>query len=147
MSFKFKYESLLSYRQHLKEKAEIDLVWAQQQLKSCRIVLEGYQEDQNKASRNLESSLKEKISSHLLSEHSYYMKALEDRIQTQELEVNGWEKVVKEKMNILLTKMKQYKVIEKLKEKNFKKWNQDQNLLEQKSINETAIIRHGKESL
>ena len=80
-----------------------------------------------------------------MKNHSEYISALKYKIGAQEIEIVRSEKVVREKLEILLTKTKQYKVIERLKERDFQRWNQHQNLLEQKEMNETAVIRHGKE--
>ena len=99
------------------------------------------------ADQDLRAGLKEKISSHMLRNHSEYIIAINGKIEAQEDEVAGSEKVVKEKLKTLLTKTKQYKVIERLKERDFQKWNYHQHLMEQKEMSEMAVIRHGKEFL
>ncbi|MBN1847721.1 MAG: flagellar export protein FliJ [Deltaproteobacteria bacterium] len=144
MGFKFRYETLLSYRQHLKEKAVIDFAQAQQQLRDCRNGLEALNHKRFAMMSLMESDLKEKLSSNELKNYSHFMNALEDQIISHEEEIARWEKIVQEKMAILLEKSKQHKVIEKLKEKDLAKWTRHQNLLEQKAMNETAIIRYGK---
>lgn len=145
MGFRFRYETLLSYRQHLKEKAEIDFARAQQKLRSSQNTLEDLNTKQRMATTQIGLHLKEIMSSDELKNHIHYVNALKGWIKEQEVKVANWEEVVKKKMEILLTKTKQYKVIEKLKEKDQKKWNQEQHLIEQKTMNETAIVRHGKE--
>ncbi|MBW1766233.1 MAG: flagellar export protein FliJ [Deltaproteobacteria bacterium] len=122
MAFKFRYETLLSYRQHLKEKAGSELSRARQQLTKIRGSLENHKETLQQANQYLEADLKTKISSDELKNHSDYLAGLRGRIETEEQEVAEWKKVVREKLENLLTETKQYKVIEKLKERNFKKW-------------------------
>ncbi len=145
MGFKFRYEALLSYRQHLKEKAEIELALAQRRLRQCRELLVEYQEDLSLTNRTFTGNLKKKIHSGVLINHIYYVVALNRRIENQKIEITESEKVVREKLDILLTKTKQFKIFERLKEKDFQKWNQRQHQIEQKAISEAALLRYGRE--
>jgi len=145
--FTFRYEALLSYRQHLKEKAEIELSMAQRQLRQCRELLEDFKESVQLANQDLGAGLKEKISSHTLKNHSEYIAALKGKIAAQVIEISKAEQVVRARLDVLLKKTKQYKVIERLKERDFQKWNHHQHLLEQKEMSETAILRHGRDFL
>ena len=147
MGFTFRYETLLSYRQHLKEKAEIELSVARRRLKQCLEIMEEYRDDLQKTNMALGSSLKVKIPSSILKNHSDYIVALKTKIELQEIEIARSEKVVAEKLENLLAKTKQYKVFERLKEKDYEKWNHHQYLMEQKEMNEVAVLRHGKEFL
>jgi flagellar export protein FliJ len=147
MTFKYRHGTLLSYRQHLKEKAGIELSRARQQLINAQESLGYYKETLQQANKYLESDLKNRISAHELKNHSDYIAGLKDRIETQIQEVAEGEKVVSERLENLLKKSKHYRIIEKLKEKDFKEWSHQQRLLELKRMNETAIIRHGKQFL
>ena len=147
MGFQFRYESLLSYRGHLKEKAEIELSRARQQLIQARLSLEEHKENLRGAGQSLESVLRKKISSQELKNYSDYLSALKAKIGAQENEVKKWETVTREKLENLQTKTKRYRVIEKLKEKDFQQWNYQQQLLEQKRMDEVAVVRHGKSVL
>jgi flagellar FliJ protein len=147
VGFRFRYESLLSYRGHLKEKAEVELSRARQQLIQARLCLEEHKENLRGAGQSLESVLKNKISSQELKNYSDYLSALKAKIGAQENEVKKWETVTREKLENLQTKTKRYKVIEKLKEKDFQQWNYQQQLLEQKRMDEVAVVRHGKSVL
>ena len=147
MAFKYRYETLLSYRQHLKEKAGVELSRARQQLINAQESLGYYKETLQQANKYLESDLKSRISSHELKNHSDYIAGLKGRIETQRQEVAEWEKVVSERLENLLEKSKQYRIIEKLKERDFKEWSHRQRLLELKRMNEAAVIRYGKQFL
>ncbi len=147
MTFKYRHGTLLSYRQHLKEKAGIELSRARQQLINAQESLGYYKETLQQANKYLEFDLKNRISAYELKNHSDYIAGLKDRIETQIQEVAEWEKVVSERLENLLEKSKHYRIIEKLKEKDFKEWSHQQRLLELKRMNETAIIRHGKQFL
>ena len=147
MGFKFRYEALLSYKRHLKEKAEIELALAQRRLAQCRELLAAYHKTLERTNRAFAESMKKKISSGELKTYSDYILAIELKIENQKRETAESEGVVKEKRGVLLEKTKQYKVFEKLKERDYQKWIQQQNLMEQKDLNETTLIRYGKEFL
>lgn len=147
MRFRFRYESLLKYRQHLKEKAEVDLARARQQLRKSMEILEAYEEGLRQSRQALDQNLKNNLPSHELQNYSDYFISLEERIGLAEMEMINHERTVRQKMQTLLSKTKDFKAIEKLKEKDLAKWNHQQHLDELKKINEIAIIRHGKVSL
>lgn len=147
MGFKFRYESLLSYRGHLKEKAEIELGKAQAQLSRARQLLEHYETLLQEARDSLDKGLSAAMSSEEVVTYADYLSGVKRKISAQHLEVTRWEKVVAEKRKVLLAKSKEYRIIEKLKEKDFQKWNRQELLLEQKKMNEVAVIRFGREYL
>jgi flagellar FliJ protein len=147
MGFKFKYETLLNYREHLKEKAEIALAAAQRQLRKNRDLLEEYSNAVIEANERLESGLRNRISSNYIRNYSSYVAALKMRMEFQTIEIANSEKTVAEKMKILLEKTRQCNIFEKLKEREQEKWRQSQNITERKEMNETALLRHGKEFL
>ena len=146
MGFRFRYESLLNYRQHLKDKAEVDLARARQRLRQSMEALEAYEEGLKQSREALEQSLKDNLPSHELQNYSDYFISLEERIGLAEMEVVDHESTVRQKMQILLSKTKDFKAMEKLKEKDLKKWNHQQNLNELKRLNEIGVIRHAKTS-
>ena len=131
----------------MKEKAEIELSIARKQLKQARESLEMKKESLRQTNQLLTSSIKASISSDELKAHSDYMTGLKSKIGAQELEVAEQGKLVMKKREYLLTKAKQYKVIEKLKEKDLKKWDHQQLQMEQKKMNEVAVLRYGREFL
>lgn len=146
MRFRFRYESLLNYRQHLKERAEIDLARARQQLRQSMEIMEAYEKGLKESRDALDQNLKTNLPSHELQNYSDYFIGQKEKIGLAEMEIIDHERTVRQKMQILLSKTKDFKAIEKLKEKDFKKWNHQQHLDELKRINEIAIIRHGKVS-
>jgi flagellar FliJ protein len=147
MVYKFRFEALLSYRKHLKEMAEVELSLEQHRLKKNRDLLNGIREDLLETNKDLAIELKSSLPSQLIRNYSEYISAQELRITLQELEILKSTEKVDEKREALLEKTKQFKIIEKLKEKDIKKWKHQQLLMEQQEISETAIIRYGKEFL
>jgi len=147
VGFKFRYETLLSYRLHLKEMAEIAFSREQQQLNRAKDALSNSREGLTQVKQALESRLKARMSSQELQIYQDYMRSLEGKIGLQETAVLDRERIVRDKRIDLLQKAKQYKAIQKLKERDFQEWQYQQNIMEQKIMNETAVTRHGREFL
>ena len=144
MGFKFRYEALLSFRQRLKEQAEIELAKAQKQLREARELLDLYRQRFQLASESFESRLKRPVSSGEIRSHRDYLAGLHEKISAQGVEIRKRDEVVRGKIKNLMTKTKQYKVMENLKEKDLIKWRDQQFQEEQRWMNEIAITRHGR---
>jgi flagellar protein FliJ len=147
LAFKFRYEALLGYRQHLKEKAEIEYSQARQQLNRLRETLVEYQEAVDVTRNELARLLREKTDSMTIKNYSQYLGALKLWIAIKDAEIAKAEKLVADRLENLLNKTKKFKIIEKLKEKDFKKWEKKLNILEQKQLSEVGVLRHGREFL
>ena len=147
MGFTFRYAALLSYRERIKEQTEIKLARARRRVREARDALDLTRQSLAKTNTSFESRLKTRISSGEIENHRDYLTGMGAKIKAQEREVQKQEEIEKGKLEDLLTKTKQCKVIEKLKEKDYKKWQQKQLREEQNRMNEVAVTRHGRVSL
>ena len=147
MKFKFRYESLLSYREHLKEKAAIEFARAQSAVRKIDEQITSYSDEVMMANDDLERNMRKTMPSNDIINYSEFINALLIRIEMKKIERLRAEQELFQKRKNLLEKSRQCKVFEKLKEKDLEKWHQDQNQLELKEINEAAVIRHGKSYL
>lgn len=144
MGFKFRYEALMGYRHHLKEKAEIEYSRAQQEVRQLVQGLEAYQEDFQATRNDMTSALRQKTDSVYIKSYSQYLGALKIWIAVKEADIAKAEKAAAEKLEVLLAATKDFKIIEKLKEKDYEKWKNKLNMLEQKQLSETGVLRHGR---
>jgi flagellar protein FliJ len=147
LGFKFRYEALLGYRQHLKEKAEIEYSQARQQLKQLKDKLKEYQDELQGIRIEMIHCLKGKTDSSTIKNYSQYIGALRIWIAVKDAEIAESEKAAAEKLKNLLNKTKKFKIIEKLKEKDYQKWQHKLNVMEQKEINDVGVLRHGRDFL
>jgi len=147
LKFKFRYESLLSYREHLKEKAAIEFARAQSAIKKIDDQITAYNDEITKSNDDLEKNMRNTMSSNDIINYSEFINALLIRIEMKKIERLKAEQEMFQKRKNLLEKSRQCKVFEKLKEKDLEKWHHNQNQLELKEINEAAVIRHGKSFL
>ncbi len=147
MGFRFRYEALLSYRTHLKEQAEIGLAGAQRRLGEAKEALASAHRDLQELNQLLEKRLQARISSDELRNYHDYMEGLKTKMTHLTHLVAEREVAVRKKREDLLAKAKAHKVMEKLKEKDFEKWVQEQSQMEQRQMNEVAVVRYGREFL
>lgn len=147
MPFRFKFETLLSYRSHLKDQAEIVFAKANRNLRRARESLAEAQERLGRAHQSLQRDLAVKMVSDELQNHVEYIEDLENRIRTREVEVARWEYIVQKRLQELLAKNKQHQVIEKLRGRDHQKWLRQQGLAEQQRLDELAVARHGRSFL
>lgn len=138
---------MLSYRGHLKEKAAIEFARAQNRVREIDEKINGLNDEIAKANDDLEKRMRETMSSEDIINYSEFINALLIQVEIKKMERIRAEKALIQKRKNLLEKTKEYKVFEKLKERDLEKWLHDQNQLELKDINEAAIIRHGKDFL
>jgi flagellar export protein FliJ len=146
MAFEFRYEALLSYRGRLKEKAEIELSRARRCLKEATDGLASLENARRLAGDALRKDLARVIPAHVLRVQSEYLDILKHKSLDKVQEVSRWETEVKEKRNALLRITKDFKIMEKLRERDLEKWQLLQNRLEQKRQDEIVILRHQKEA-
>ena len=144
MGFKFRYQSLLSYREHLKEKAEIEFGSAQRKLQKARQDLDIYENRHHKARISLEQGLMSRMTSEEMGAYSDYLNGMKRKIGSQKQEVARREKIAADKRKNLLERTKEYRIIEKVMEKDHQTWKHQLSLVEQKRVDEMSVTRHGR---
>ena len=144
MGFRFRYESLLAYRLHLKERAELELGKAIKALMEAQDILVLAKNQFSDGNRELVMRMRATISSDEMKHTMEYLNGLEHQIAAHEKTVAEKEVQVRDKRMDLLVKTKEHKVMAKLKEKDWKKWEENAAKEEQKVLDELAVVRHGR---
>jgi flagellar export protein FliJ len=142
MAFKFRYESLLVYRNHLKEKAEMDLARATRELRISEQGLADLIQDRRRAVAELETDLGGAMAAGLIRSYMDYLSHMADKIRAQATDVTNREKAVQQERKQLLSRTKEYRIMENLKEKDRAKWMLEQEQKERIRLNEIAVLRH-----
>lgn len=145
MAFKFRYESLLNYRRHLKDMAQVELARSMEQLQTARDALDSVTAEYAKATGALSQRLKKGITAQKLKSYTTYLNKLKEDISQKALQVAEWEEIVEKKRSALLDKDKEWKIMDKLKERDFQRWCAERDTKERITLNEMAILRHGRE--
>jgi len=144
MGFSFRFEALLTYRAHRKERAEVALGKARQHLRRALDDLEALRSDQREAREELSASLRQRPSADLLLNYTDFLSALKARIRRQKEEVATREQAVRDRRNEVLARTREYRIIEKLKERDYETWLLEQRRQEQKALDEIAVVRHAR---
>ncbi len=144
MGFTFRFEALLKYRAHRKERAEVALGRAQRQLLQARETLESLQNRLREAGGEIQDALKKRASAERLRNHVDFVSGLRGRIQAQEQEVTQRREDVRARMKDVVESTRNVRIVEKLKERDHQTWLQEEQHQEQKVLDEMAVIRHGR---
>ena len=145
MAFRFRYESLLNYRRHLKEMAQVELAKSMEQLQVAKEALQHLTTEYARTTGALGQGLRSGIAAQRLKNYSEYLSRLKEDISQKALQVAEWEEVVEKRRKALLEKDKEWKIMDKLKERDLRKWTAEREAKERLELNETAILRHGRE--
>lgn len=144
MAFKFRYESLLNYRKHLKEKAEIEHAKVLGALLQAREGLTSLEGEYDRVQAAFKRAMAEAATGHEIRNYSDYLGFVGEKTGKQKGKIEALKTELESKRSVLLKKSTDCKVIEKLKEKDFEKWQQNQDHLERIRLNEVAVQRYGK---
>ena len=144
MGFSFRFEALLRYRLHSKERAEIELGRARKGLSQARETVEALQNRRRETGEELQQALKSRTSAYLLQSHADFVSGLEGRILAQEAEVERCKEDVRDRVKVVLERTREVQMVEKLEERDRQAWLQEEQRKEQKTLDEIAVIRHGR---
>ncbi len=144
MRFRFRFESLLTYRAHRKERSEAALGRARQQLRQAREKKVELKNRFRETGEELRDLLKKERSAHLLRTYTDFLSELERKMNTQEMVIAHGEREVRDRVQEVLARTRETKIIEKLKERDREVWLYEQRRQEQKDLDEAAVVRHGR---
>ena len=147
MGFRFRYEALLHYRGHLKEKAEIAFSKAQGRLEQARRQREGLHGQLQEGMEVLKSALKQGMSSIEFKRHTDYHAGLRIRIGAAQEDVKRCESALRERRKQLQEETTRFGVMEKLREKDLDQWKCQEKQREQKRLDEISVLKHGRDFL
>ncbi len=151
MKFHFKLQKVLEHRKILEDLAMKDLQEAVAALLGEKEKLEMLKTGRHEAfQRRYDIQTKDLRSEGLLSmqQIEIFIKGQDRRIELQKAKVQEAENLVESMREILRQKATEYKIIDKLKEKQKAEFIEEKNRIEQKEIDELNVIRFGlKENL
>lgn len=135
--YQFPLQKVLEYRQHLEEKEQLRLAQVQQQalqarqnvVKAKEVLLQG-QEEYSRCQVRLD------VSEALLA--SEYVIYLEKRLQAYQEELERQEQRLQQQIKVTEKAMQDRKIMDKLREKDFQRYQQEQAKIEQRHMDEAA---------
>ncbi len=140
-SFKFRFETLLKTK-------TLYVNQALQEFESAKNELANLREKENAITLEIESlrknifQIQTSLSSlHELEENQFYFTSLQEQIVKLQDEIFLSSNVCAQKKAILKNTLKEKKIFEKLKEKQYKEWNDEVKRLEGKQVDEAAVTQ------
>jgi len=141
MPYHFKLETILNLRRNLEEQAQLRLAAEQRILTGHIVRLENLRRDRVLMIRELERRKKKKMSGAMFA---LYMDGLINhdwRIQVQENTIKAQEQVVEQVRLALFQAVQQRQIMDKVKEKDFLQYRQEEQRREQIENDEQAVLR------
>ncbi len=148
MNFKFSYQHLLEYRKRLEELAQRDYIIAQKDLDQAEIELENmYQQidDSRQRARLLEVTGGKQAPSLALIDD--FINKHKIRIEIQRKKIRELQQVAELKQQALVSAAKEYKILEKLKEKRLVEFKDSVKKREMKKVDELVTTRFKRRDL
>jgi flagellar FliJ protein len=141
VSFKFKLEALIRYRNFQEDILQKELSQAQRDRDQEIDRLQALLDKRSRAENDLKDQQEKSTNGPYMALYDAYIQRLTGEIADQRARVEQAEMACQEKMQALLEAMQNRKAIEKLKEKDFQAYREEMGQTEQKFLNEIAINR------
>ncbi|OIP45923.1 MAG: flagellar export protein FliJ [Deltaproteobacteria bacterium CG_4_10_14_3_um_filter_60_8] len=144
MAFKFRLQSVLFFRTSLEEKAQLALSREQRLLEDYRQRLQRLQDERQAMMADLEQRKQGAMAASLYALYVEGLLGMEREIAGQADTVAGQGRVVEDCRQELARRMQDRKVMDRLKEKDYRLFIAETLKREQKQSDEQAILRYGK---
>lgn len=147
MAYRFRLETLLTFRRNLEEQAQLQLARELRALAERQARLVDLRDSREQMIDEFEERKQQSLRASLFS---FYMEAIrrkEREIEALLAAIAQQGQVVEEARQQLQERVKSRKVIEKAREKDYQKYLQDFLHEEQKESDEQAILRSGRDDL
>ncbi|MBU0483869.1 MAG: flagellar FliJ family protein [Proteobacteria bacterium] len=145
MGYKFKFETLLSYRRNLVELAQQRMAKEQWLLHNHIERLERLRADRVRLIEEFEERKRQKMAASLFAFYIESVNNKEGEILTQVVVVESQRQVFEKSRAELLVRVKDRKIIEKTRERDYKIYLQEELRQEQKEADEMAVLRFGRD--
>ncbi len=142
MVARFKLESVLKHRRHLEDDAQRAFSATNRKWDEARRVLDGMRRNRGQYEQDLKNHMLNNAAAGELVLYHRYLGRLDMEIEDQQMLVNELEAKREKKRGLLLTALKNRKMIEKLKEGFIQKHARRRQIQEQQLMNEAAISRY-----
>lgn len=144
MAFHFKLEQVLTYRRNLEEQAQLNLAKEKTILDNFKRQLAALKTERFTFIDSLEERKKKSVPA---AEFSFRMECIEKKeaeIEEQNTVVEKQKSIMEKARFALFERVKERKVIEKLREKDLQEYTKENIRKEQKELDEKATIRFGR---
>ena len=146
MTFKFRFQSVLNYRRHQAETAEMELAKAQRQLAAAQDLLANLTARREDGESRLAHCLQKGVEGRKLQLWRLYLADLETRIEEEIQNTEAMRVEVEDLRDRLLEANRKKKSIEKLLYREEQTWWREENRRQAKELAEMAVQLHTRTS-
>ncbi|MGA1868785.1 MAG: flagellar export protein FliJ [bacterium] len=132
--FKFKFESLLNYKQSIEDKKQTEAKQEEMKLIAAKNIQKEYEQQKNTIIMQIQNMQTHSIDPKNISLYQNFLRQLNRKISSQKRLIGALRKSLEKKQQELISAMQDRKIIEKLKEKEKKSWERKMRAVEQKEL-------------
>jgi flagellar FliJ protein len=147
MAYRFQLETLLKIRCRRLEIAEADLSRAHKKSVQTKKALDAIAKNRRKVERELEKLLSKGLRASEYQRHIQYVDALMNEQESLGKELARCQIEVQKARYALLVKHREKELVERLRERDFAAYGEDERRLAQKEADDISAIRHGYKRL
>ena len=144
MAYRFRFASVLSYRRNLEELAQQKLAAAQHQLARQQASLNEMEEELRRAIDAFEERKRRLISAPLYALFVEGIEYREREAAAQQRSVTAQRRVVDQARQELVARVRERKIMEKARERDYRKYLQEERPKEQSELDEQMVLRFGR---
>ncbi len=140
-SFNFRLDSILSYRDYLEKRAQIELFKANQELLKKKDDVKQLNKKRLEIAKKCNSEESNGVEVHRYQMYKSFLKVIDLQIENTFAEVKNAEESVRQKKGILKKESIRKKTLQSLKDLQFEQYKMEYEKEEQKIIDELVLIR------
>lgn len=140
--FQFRLQQYLGVKEQIEEQKELEYARALRQVEEEKAELRRMVQERQDAIDNMRQALQRNISPVEIRRYNNTIERLKHHILVQEERVKAAEKFAEEKRQELVQAMKDRKALEIVREKALEEFNLEQNLAEQKQVDELVSFKY-----
>jgi len=142
MGYRFRLEAVLDYRRNLEELAQQKLASEEDLLKRYHARLRELRNDLERLERQFVSRTSRPVSASLFSLFSQALELKKEEITAQEERIVNQQQAVARARKELVGRVKARKIMEKVREKDYEQYCDEQRRLEQQQADEQVVLRY-----
>lgn len=143
MSFDFKFSSLLKYRKRLEDAAQREYLEARRDLDECLLQIQQYYSSIDNSRKEIAKAQASKDAQGLsmILQTETFIEGMKVRILSERARARGLMAKVEDKQELLIDATREFKKIEKLKDRMFSEYKHERKKLEAKRVDDLVVIR------
>jgi flagellar export protein FliJ len=144
MAFRFRFQSLLHYREHLRAEAQTDLADAIRRHDRTLQLLEAAKRERRKQQENMEQRQRTGISANDYVTSAEYLALMEQQLVLMEIEVQQFAQEVLAAKERVLQRQTEVRMLECIEINDRARYSKIQNRRERAQLDENAIVRDAR---